>query len=165
MSNIEEARLFDKNSKPAEAMRSYQIAIKNNEAVTLDDYINAAILFFLTQDYGFRISNNIPDDIENIGWGEANNLLDLAEKIFGSSSEIKFWRLYFYMVVAGGDPFEEECRELMNNDKEFILPCFYLISSFEDNSQRENCEKLLDQMSNVLTEKARYIKSILSKRI
>jgi hypothetical protein len=157
-SEIQEALKLESEDKPLEALVKYEMAFSNNEG-ELKDYINAAVLLFVIQDYGTVFHHKIPQGIVDEAWGKSMNFLENAEKLFGPNPEIDFWKPYFAFALHGEPSFEDEARRMMKKGTD--IPCFHIISDANDLEMLEKCRSLFKEVSSGETAKERYIKSVL----
>lgn len=159
MNILERVRQFEEADKPIDALEAYD-EIFNQGIAEWEDYINAAVLLFLCQDYGYSSEHRLPKSIIDQAWYRSNEILDEAEKNFGPIDEITFWRRYFEFAVLGEPSFEDECKYLVNKGMT-LVPCLHILSSTSDIKYLPHCRKLLNRVNDGKTAKDRYVKSIL----
>ncbi len=161
MNSLELARHSDEAGEVNDAIVNYMLALNNNEPFTSYDLLNASLLFFLVQDYGFASKYDISNDLASEAWGHCLNCLskirDVDEEVM---AEAEFWELYFPFIVLGDKAFDESARSLL---KKSLVPVIYLILSTSDHTGEINnkAEALLKRVSLPKVERERYIKSIL----
>jgi hypothetical protein len=159
MTTRENAAALDAKDQPVEAAEAYEAVIANAEA-DLDTYLNLAVLYFVCNDGGYAAHHKLSVPFLSKAWDRTTELLDEAEELFGSCSEISFWRLYFAFILLGGDSAYAECERLVHEDTT-LVPYFHLFAAPDGEKYRESAEALLSLVKSGSTAKERYIRSVL----
>jgi hypothetical protein len=147
---------------PVEAAEAYENAFRNaRDSLSLDDYLEAAVLYFTCTDFGYVSYKHLPDEFAGAAFARARSWLERALLQFGEYAEVRFWALYLGFVVLGEPPFVDECRRLVETG-ESSTPYFYLYSSTRDQLYRAKAEELYLTVRIGNTAKQRYIRSILA---
>lgn len=157
----EQAAALVYREQPIEAAQAYETVIASGEA-ELDTYLNLAVLYFVCTDGGYATAWSLPTNFINVAGNRMFALLNEAEQRFGMQAEIEFWKKYFAFISLGEEPFDDACTALVECGTS-LVPFFYLFAFTgpEGKQYRLQAEQLLLTVSAELTEKERYIKSVL----
>ncbi|MFK5949125.1 MAG: hypothetical protein QM500_10210 [Methylococcales bacterium] len=159
MSKITEARQYDQDNKPINAMDMYHLSIQNKTA-EFSDYINASVLSFVFQDYGYSMHHNLPDKYVDNAWTTMYEYLDKAESLYGTDSEIKFWRKFYKIILDCEDQNDQEFIEYLNQGA--LVACIGLLSLVDNDSYiKDSVIKLKKLVSSGKTAKDRYVFSMI----
>jgi hypothetical protein len=162
MTALASAKNFQRRDMPVEAAAAYERAYEaEREALTLGDYVEAAVLYFVCTDFGYSSSKNLSAPFAGSAYANAKSWLERAVRAFGSHPETEFWRLYVDFAVLGEPAFLDECRKLTEQGRT-LTPFFYLYSSTRDEVYSAQAEELYRRTRAGRTAKERYINSILA---
>lgn len=162
MSALAAAKEFQRQDSPIEAAQAYEAAFDTEmDALSLADYLDAALLYFVCTDFGYSSYKNLPEEFARAAYARAKLWIERALLKFGRNSEIRFWELYFAFVVLGEPPFVAECRRLVATG-ETSIPYFYLYASTRDLRYKAKAEDLYALNKKGETAKQRYIASVLA---
>src|SRR5262245_36170266 len=87
--------------------------ITKGAAPTSEVYINLAVLYWQSTDYGFSASTGLPRDFISYAGERYGQLIHEASELHPDVPEIFFWKLYFDFVTLGEPPFVEQCKSLV----------------------------------------------------
>ena len=155
---IEKARFYEEIKKPKDAIDAYIKAFNYKEKMTQDDLLNASVLFFLAQDYGFITTYNIDNKMQLLAWESYTKFLEKAK----NSIEANFWKLYIPFVVMGETPFDDNAKKLLELD---LTPIIYFISYDQSEKLLNQAKSLIQKHTPAKSERSRYIHSIIDKFI
>lgn len=154
---------FDAEDQPVEAARAYEQAITASEA-DLDTYINLALLYSVSNDFGYAAQHHLPQSFVTVAWDRMFEVLDAAEQRFGPHPEVTFWKEYIPFIWLGQPLSSEECAELTRSGQTRV-PFLYLFGfapNAEDRARYANgAAELLQEVHQGRTTKERYIRSVL----
>jgi hypothetical protein len=151
---------LDAQQSPVQAAWAYEIAIKKSDA-DLELFLNLAVLYFECLDFGYAAHHKLSDRFVQGAGLRILEVIKEAEDRFGPHSELDFWRLYFNYIYGGCEPFDNECEELVVRG-DSLVPYVYLFTSSGKKHYQQKAEELLELVKDGLTERKRYIKSLLS---
>lgn len=161
--SLSSALAFDKLDQPVAAAHAYESAIAN-ENIDIQIYLNLAVLYFVCCDGGYATHHKLSQQFLDQAWTRSFTVLDEAEHRFGQEPEAEFWKKYFQFILLGGNPFIQECEQLIQ-DKVILIPFFYLFMSPGGNRYEVQAEQLLQRVRVGTTAKERYIKSIIESSL
>lgn len=162
MSALATAKDLQRQDAPIEAAQAYEIAfVAERDDLSLGDYMEAAVLYFVCTDFGYSSYKNLPEGFARTAYARAKSWLVRALQKFGRHPEIRFWELYFSFVILGEPSFIEECRRLVETG-ETSIPYFYLYGSTRDPEYKAKAEELYALNKKGETAKQRYIASVLA---
>ncbi len=153
------ALAFDAQESPVEAAWAYEISICAADA-DLDLYLNLAVLYFECMDFGYAAHHHLSENFVSGAWDRAFQVLARAEERYGRHAEIEFWRMYIPYIYGGGEPIDDACKDLARRE-ESLVPYMYLFTSSGKKKYAEQAQELLNLVKDGITERERYIKSIL----
>ena len=163
MSFLDKAKEFDRLDKANEAGFFYDKALRNNEG-SFDDYLNASLLMFGFQDYGYSSHHKIEQKDIDQAWDKSIEYLRVSEEKFGKHAEVRFWESYYNFILLGESDIVEVSQELFTQG--FEIPVIYLLPSDRLNERYiAKANSLFNKVKNLSTYKERYIKSILENCI
>ncbi len=160
MNHITLAKNFDREDRPFEAIREYEIAFKQDLG-TKDDYINAAFILFLSLDYGYSQTYKLSKEFAELSWEKILYLLKEVERKWGKDLEIDFLKDFFKFISFGGSEIETKCLSYIKRGA--TLPYLYLILIGKVKASSEGYQKLYGLVKLNKTIKDRYIQSILDQ--
>ena len=162
MSALVTAKDLQRQDALAEAAQAYEAAFDGErDSLSLSDYLEAALLYFVCTDFGYSSCKNLSEEFARASYARAKTWLERALHEFGRHPEIRFWELYFDFVVLGEPPFAEECRQLVESG-ETLIPYFYLYSSTRDLAYKAKAEAIYTLNRKGETAKQRYMASVLA---
>lgn len=115
-SSITNARKSDELGHLEIAFKQYMDCIDNKTA-SQADYINAAFLAFIFQDTGVAIGENISSQAIEFAYESMFKILDGCDQKYGESSETKFWRSYFKLILFGETELDSYCQSFLKSIK------------------------------------------------
>ncbi|MBX3293838.1 MAG: hypothetical protein KF881_13200 [Acidobacteria bacterium] len=154
---------FEARRLPIEAAKAYEEILKSSEA-TLDCYLNLAVLYFASNDYGFEVSHGLSPQFVAFAFQRMFEVLDEAEYRFGQVSDILFWRKYFKFIIFGEELSIEEVKQMARYSKS-LVPYFHLCVVDAEEVDRDVVRRLFEIVRNGDTELKRYVKGILESRL
>lgn len=165
MSNLSKAYEYEEIDDPISAIKYYEKAFYSDEGI-FEDYINAAVLLFICQDYGYSYKRKLPKEFLDQAWDLSIKFLDLANDKFGNNFEIEFWRKYFAFILLGEMSFVDECKKYLDNG--VVVSCIHLLFALKDEDlYLSKCKNLVSDLYEKAkigkTAKDKYIKSLLSR--
>lgn len=155
--NLNKAKQFDKNQDLKNAIFYYIKAIESNEVFTDEDWLNAGVLFWLTEDYGIRKNYQIDQKIESKAWCHMLNCFNNV-----NNNESIFWKLYIEHISMGKPSFEKEAKLLL---KQNLTPAFYVLYNDQTDEVLKKAKDLYLFCKNKQSERERYIISILDNNL
>ena len=157
--NFEEFALeLDARERPVEAAWAYEIAIQSTKA-QIDLFLNLVVLYFQCADYGYQSHHHLRDDFVDGCWTRSFQVLDMAERLFGEQTEIQFWRAYISSVYTKEEGIEDFSRKLVERSDSLLPPAYlFLAGNIE---YRDAAQELCRSVKDGLTERQRYIKSVI----
>lgn len=167
MNPKEAAALYDAEERPVEAIAAYEAATRQVDA-NIDSYINLAVLYFSCFDLGYAAYHKLPKEIFEHSLDHALELLDEAEQRFGRDPDVEFWRLYMRFIYL--EDSDEQAFYRLATTVDSLLPYLYLYAFTFDGPPgqgrhpevyRSQAEQLLELVKEGMTEKDRYIRSVL----
>lgn len=162
MSALTAAKDYQRLDLPVKAAEAYEAALaKETESLSFDDYLEAAVLYFVCTDFGYNCYKNLPEEFARGAYDSAKSWLKRALLRFGQHAELRFWELYFDYVILGGPPFLEECRRLAQAGGS-LTPYFYLYSLTRDQLYKTEAAELYALVTVGETARQRYIRSVLA---
>ena len=159
MTYLEAARKLDAIDSPAQAAWAYEKSLVANDS-ELADYMNLAALYFTCMDGGYSAYHHLEPPFIETAEQRFFELLDEAEKKWGSDAEIIFWRHFFPFVHYGGEPFQDLCKTLIERGRSRV-PYVYLYAFIDQAKYAREAELLLDDVRSGSTARERYIRSVL----
>lgn len=159
MIGLQEAYTLEREGNALGALKIYEDEFSEGNG-TSDDYIRAAFILFVIQDYGFRSEQEIPSEIIDRAWMDSMAYLDIASKDTARKQEVFFWKKYFAYVILGENDFVGACKEYIREG--CLMPYVYLINTdTSDKTYVEKASQLYSSVKEDFSFKAQYIKSIL----
>lgn len=159
--SLRDALVFDAEERPVQAADAYEQAIAAAD-VSLEAYLNLAVLYFECLDFGYVSYHRLGDDFVARAARRMTEVLDEAQTRFGQNSEIEFWRRYFRYVHAGAEPFVDACRTIAASGTS-LVPYFYLFAATDGQLYRQEAGRLFESVALGKTARERHIKSVLNK--
>ena len=159
MIELNEAVKLDIEQSLVEASEAYEEVIQHDDAI-LEGFINLACLYWQVTDYGFNATHKLPVEFVQKAGDRMYQILDVAEKRFGSVAEIEFWRNYFNFTTLGGDSFLDKAIGLGKSGSS-LVPYFHIYTQTKDDKYLPEVNQLFTIARTQLTTKNRYIISIL----
>jgi hypothetical protein len=140
------------------AIEAYEAALAT-ETPPLAVYVDLAVLYFCCTDFGYAAAHKIPDAIVAEASSKTFQCLDIAEQRFGSHPSVEFWRTYVRWAALG-DQFETgpSSRAVENG---YLEPAFALLSITGDVAFEVAARRVLDEVKDGRTARARYVASVL----
>lgn len=161
MSKLKVARQFQEQDRLYEAASIYEEILKESpEDLSLDDYLDSALVYFVCTDFGFATTNRLPDDFARKAFSRAKCWLQHAAVKFGCNLDIWFWNQYFDFVVLGTDEFVAECLS-RTSDRRSLIPYLHVYASTRDHRYACFAQELLALNQSGTTARQRYITSVL----
>lgn len=155
------ARRLDSEDRPVEAADAYEEALRcSEEGVSMDTYVDLAVLYFVCNDGGYAAHHHLPRSFLERAWNRMFQLPAAAEMKFGKNPELAFWPRYFEYFWLNGEPFTEECIAMVA-DGRTLVPYFYLYAFTDTEDVTAHTIELRRQVELGQTAKARYIRSVL----
>ena len=153
---------LDAEDRPLEAATAYEEALATEDA-DLDLYLRLAGIYLVCQDFGYISAKKLSDAFVAQAWQRYNEVLDEAERRFGTSDRIEFWRHYGRWRVLLD---ETEVPKLRDIHLRGSVPETCLVSGEPGDNEllakvRELYELLSDQNSII----ARDLRSIAKSRL
>ncbi len=65
---------------------------------------------------GYQVHHHLREDFVTGCWTRGFEVLEIAERLVGSQSEIQFWRAYFSSVYTEEEGIEDLCRRLIRKE-------------------------------------------------
>jgi hypothetical protein len=155
LSILRQALEFDLLDAPVEAAKSYEDALKSDDA-TKQLFLNLALLYFECCDAGYAAEHRIGQEFLQRASEGMFRVLEQSTIRFGRQAEVVFWRIYFKFILIGSDPEYDQCRELA---KETIVPSFHLLTAPYGAQYVSRVEELLRRVAERSTFYERYIHS------
>ncbi|OGK97777.1 MAG: hypothetical protein A3I14_08860 [Candidatus Rokubacteria bacterium RIFCSPLOWO2_02_FULL_73_56] len=163
MSASEEAAMWDAQERPVEAVEAYERAIAEPDA-GLDTFLNLALLYLECTDPSYIHHHKLSGFLVAAAEQRMPEVLEEAERRFGASSEIEFWKLYLPYAHAGAEPFVNECERLAEAGTS-LVPYFYLFNASDGRRYRPEAERLFSEVQRRRNARERYIWSVLVRRL
>lgn len=162
MNNKKDALNFQIEGKYLEAIEAYEkYFVEGNP--TLNDYIDLAVIYHDAQRGGFCLSLDLDTQSLDRFDKRFTQLLDEAEKKYGTCTEIDFWRKYTNWVHLG-EPFN--CEELAARG-DSLLPFFFLFVTTpypeEMKKYAPKCRELYELVKDRTTIKKQILESFLRR--
>lgn len=108
---LSRAREMEAEDRPVEAAELYERALGNGDG-DVETYLALAGLYLVCQDYGYQFAHGLSVEFTNRAWERFVALLDEAERRFGLSDRIEFWRLYGRWRALADDSGEQRIRQI-----------------------------------------------------
>ena len=161
MRYLVDARKLDADDRLLDAIAAYEFGLQESD-VTLDDYLNCALIYFALCDFGLASHLHLTMSQGEKFWNRANLLLEEAMVKYGDIPEISFWKLYFPYRYIFSEINTEEVELIAEKDSS-LVSYFYLdgMPGHEDSSE---VKELYQRVCDGSTKKKRYIKSILDSK-
>ena len=155
------AARLDAEDRPLEAATAYEEALAAADA-DLDLYLRLAGIYLVCQDVGYISAKKLSYTFVAQAWQRYNEVLDEAERRFGASDRIEFWRHYGRWRVLLDETEVPQLRDILLRGS---VPEACLVSGEPDDKEllakvRELHESLSDQNSII----ARDLHSIAQSR-
>ncbi|GAB1266396.1 hypothetical protein [Aurantivibrio infirmus] len=163
MDNLNKARNYDLYDDPNEALNFYLRAVED-ETAELSDYINASVIAFLCQDYGYSSDKKLPQKLIDMAWSEMFALLDKAEVKFGKNPNLSFWKNYFGVILLGKRGIKKECRDYLSQGVLDAAICL-MDESNKVNLVNQALEELNARAERGGCIKDRYIQSVIQGNV
>lgn len=154
---------LDSKDSPAEAAWAYEIAICAPGA-ECDTFLNLVALYLECSDFGYAAGKGLSDAFVNAAAERARDVLGEAEKRFGETTDVCFWRLYTRERIGYEEVPDQEYEELTRQN-DSLLPCFRLYVSSGGAKYRDEIRQLLAQVEDGGTARKRHIKSVLESPV
>ena len=162
MSAKSRAKEFDSRERPVEAAASYEEAITATEA-DIEVYLNLVVLYLVCLDFGYSSYHRLTNEFIKRASSRIPALLAEAERRFGASNEIQFWR-YYASYLRGSEPEFQRCLQLAKVGPSRV-PYFHVFALPEGSSYEPQAKELLSVVAGGKTEKERYIRSVLQSAL
>jgi len=117
------ARAFDRQDAPVQAIAAYENAIAAGEydlAVLLD----LVALYFTVLDPGYAAAKGVSGPLRDGGFPRLQELLGLAQAMYGRREEVEFWQLFSRERVLAQEIEPSQYLALIRED--FLWPCLPL---------------------------------------
>ena len=143
------------------AARAYEEAIASGDQA-LDVLLSLALLYWQATDPGLASTQRLTSDFLAIAGKRYVELLDLACRLYPTSSEAHFWKQYVEWTDLGGVPIDAaECRRMLHTEPSVLIPAMHLFVSSQGKEAALEAEELLRQCRERGTTGARYVVSVL----
>lgn len=146
----------DVGGNRVEAADLYERALEVGIA-PLDAYLNLAVLYWEYLDPGHPHVSEFYSRAAR----RYKEVLGEADVPYTGHPEVEFWRLYFDYILLGNPPFEAECRSIVKEHPNVLMPYFYLYSASEGQEYQEEAQELLRLCKMLPTTKNRYVGSVI----
>lgn len=163
MTYLTVAYRFDAEDRPVEAADAYEEALAGQEAgVNYGTFIDLAVLYFVCNDGGYAAHHSLSQSFLERAWERMFALPTAGVARFAEHPELTFWSSYFAYFWLGGEPFEQQCIELVATGQT-LVPYFYLFAFALTDSDiyQSKASELRRQVEAGRTAKERYVLSIL----
>jgi len=94
------AASLDADGVLVDAAWAYELAVQRPEA-SQEEFLNLAAVYFTLTDPGYFLAHGIDRRVIDIAYGRAQEILFLADKRFGTSSETSAWQFLLRERVLG----------------------------------------------------------------
>ncbi len=159
MIDLQQAYNLEGQGDALGALKIYEEAFAQGEGNS-NDYIRAAFILFVIQDYGFRAEHEVPSDIISRAWPDSMTYLGVASRNIAQKQEAYFWKKYFAYALLGESDFIDDCNDSIQEG--CLMPYVYLINTDPSNAKYvEKAKQLYSSVKEDFSFKAQYIKSIL----
>jgi hypothetical protein len=155
LSALDEAARFDADDRPLEAVKAYELAIRQGTA-PIEAYINLALIYLQYLDFGYASFHQVPLEMQEGAADRFRQIVSGAEAQFGKSPEIEFWHRYFNFFALCEEPFYKEAAKLAAEGASVA----YLHLAGHGPYQRQ-ARSLLESVKLRRTTKERFIESVL----
>lgn len=147
------AREADRKREIQTAIGLYEELLTGGNA-ELIDYLNVIVLYFKCMDLGYASAHKIGQEIERIASTRALEVVCMAEKKYGSSDELTYWKV---MIPFHGWSEPVPPLSLAGDSN---VPYLYLASEEPSEENKEKVKLLVEEVSTLIdSERSRYLKA------
>ena len=155
-----DALALDIAGKVEHAANAYEQVLQLKDA-PIEAFINLACLYWQSTDFGFNAHYRLSLEFIQKAGRRETEVLDEAERRFGTLPEITFWRMYFAFTSLGEDAFPSEALELVELPNCTNVPYFHIYDQTKDAKYVPKVMDLYNEAQSTQTTKNRYIISLL----
>lgn len=157
---LDKAVQNDVDGHVIKAAALYEQCLADKRNVSVDAFLNLAVLYWVVTDYGYNAGLQLPIDFIHTAGERYEPVLEEAARRFSSFPESTFWIKYTRAISLGEDSFVEECLEMVQSPHCSLVPYFYLFVNI-GNEYLMQAQQLLQMCRMLPTTKNIYITSIL----
>jgi hypothetical protein len=127
----------------------------------IDSFINLAILYWQSAEYGFWTTQKLPRGFVEFAGKRWREVLDDASALFPTRPEVLFWKKYIAWADLG-EPFNvDECRSMLQLNPNYLEPAMFLFLTSQGLECKTEALELLRQSREVGTCRNRYVASVI----
>ncbi|RWU06139.1 hypothetical protein [Pedobacter chitinilyticus] len=148
------------------AIKKYEEEIEKGP--TIEKFANLAFLYwaFAAEQIEFNLPNGISDEWSIIGGDKFVLILEKGLSVFPDSLELAFWKRYFAYRLFLSDFSEEDCKEMISENKviDSLVPYFFL-NMFDENTYSKQIATLREICVDIPTAKNLYILTFIGSQL
>ena len=145
---------LDADAKLIDAAWAYELAVQGTEA-SLEEYLDLAAVYFTLTDPGYFLAHDIDRRVIDVAYVRAQEVLILAAKRFGTSSETSAWQFLLRERVLG-ESFPREIMERLAHAGSSTATLALYIAS-ERTLFAHEAKAVIDEARSQTTARKRYI--------
>lgn len=158
--SLEAAVAADGRGDFLSAAAAYEPTVERGDA-PLGLLLDVALLYWNATDPGVAAHHRLTAEFMAIAWKRCRQLLAQAQQRFPASTEARFWARYIAWLDPGVPFSADECRRLLDEDKQTLVPALGLFMWSRGREAADEALGLLRRFENEGTSRARYIVSVV----
>jgi len=157
MDHLNKALEAEAKNELAEAAYFYEKVISGTSSPPISVFINLMFLYFLAQDHGIEVEQNLTIDYMSKAYRRITPLYNQAKALYPENIEVDFWENYIFYRFPYG-PSYDEVSENYFNQKKTMVPYFFAYDA-ESNAYVKEAKELWKEVKDGKTFKERYIRN------